>query len=187
MQRLISSTPVMALGAMLWLAAVGAAQQPEMAKPTKEHELLGQFAGEWDVTTEIVGVPGVDSMKCTGTESAKLIGGFWLVGQGQASVEGMPMTSVLTLGYNPATKKYIGTFFCSTDSTLWSYVGTMDSSGKKLTLETEGPSPLDPTKKAKYREILELKDPDHKTFTSYMLGDDGKLTKFVTMEYQRKK
>jgi hypothetical protein len=59
--------------------------------------------------------------------------------------------------------------------------------GKKLTLETEGPSPLDPDKTAKFQETLELKDKDHKVFTSFMQGDDGKWTKIVTMEYRRKK
>jgi hypothetical protein len=56
-----------------------------------------------------------------------------------------------------------------------------------LTLDTEGPSPLEPGKKAKFREVLELKAPDHKVFTSYMQGEDGKWVKFVTMDYRRKK
>jgi hypothetical protein len=100
---------------------------------------------------------------------------------------GTPVTSRLTIGYDPAKKKYIGTFLCTMDSTLWNYEGTMDATGKKLTLETEGPMPMDPSKKAKFREVLELKDADHKTFTSYIMGDDGKEVKMVEMKYERKK
>jgi hypothetical protein len=62
----------------------------------------------------------------------------------------------------------------------------MDDSGKKLTLETAGPSPLDPTKTAKYREMLDLKDQDHKVIMSFMQADKGDWTKIVTMEYRRK-
>lgn len=94
----------------------------------------------------------------------------------------MSVQSVLTIGYDPAIKKFV----CSMDSTLWKYVGSFDSTGKKLTLETEGPSPVD-GKKVKFQETLELKDKDHKVFTSLMQGEDGKWTKIVTMDYRRKK
>ena len=177
----------MLFGAVLAQAAVCHAQVPELPKPTKEHELLGQFAGEWDVVAEMIPAPGQEPFQCKGTESSKMVGGFWLVGQGESSMQGMPMSSQLTIGYDPKAKKYIGTFFCSMDSTLWKYEGTMDQSGKKLTLETEGPSMMDPSKNAKYREILELKDKDHKVFTSYLKDDKGDWVKMVTMDYKRKK
>jgi hypothetical protein len=177
----------LSVGIVLMIAATSQAQVPEMPKPTKEHALLAQFAGEWNVTAETVPAPGEAAIKCEGTESAKLMGGFWLVSQAEANMMGMPVKSLLTIGYSPASKKYTGTFVCTMDSTLWKYDGAMDEKGQKLTLETEGPSPLDATKKAKFREILELKDKDHKTFTSFMQGDDGKWQQIVTMEYRRKK
>lgn len=184
MQRLIAQYA--AAAAAVLLAGVCHAQPPEMPKPTKEHELLAQFAGEWEVTAETVPMPGQEAFKCTGTESAKMVGGFWLIGRNESSVQGMAMSSVLTIGYNPVTKKYFGTFLCSADSTLWKYVGAMDETGKKLTLETEGPLPFESGPKAKFREVLELKDKDHKTFTTYMDGGDGNWVKFVTLEYRRK-
>jgi hypothetical protein len=115
-----------------------------------------------------------------------MLGGYWYVSQGEASMMGTPVTSQLTIGYDPAAKHYVGTFVCSADSTLWKYTGQFDESGKKLTLEAEGPSVIDPAKKAKYRETLELKAPDHKVFTSYIDGADGEWTKIVTVEYKRK-
>ncbi len=187
MKRILNSGCCMAVGLALVLAAVCRAQAPEMPKPTKEHERLAQFAGEWDVTAEPAPEPGQEAIKGTGTESSKMVGGFWLVGQSEASMQGMSVTSVLTIGYDPAAKKYVGTFVCSIDSTMWKYEGTMDEAGTKLTLETEGPSCFDPSKKAKYRETLELKDKDHKVFTSFMQDDKGEWVKIVTMEYRRKK
>jgi hypothetical protein len=187
MRLIINCQNSFALCVTLWLASVCQAQVPEMPKPSKEHELLSQFAGDWEVTAETVALPNVEPLKCEGTESAKMVGGFWLVGQTEASMMGMKVNSLLTIGYNPTKKKYVGTFVCSADSTLWEYEGTMDDDGKKLTLTTEGPSPLDPSKTGQYREELELTDKDHKTFTSYMQGEDGKWVKMVTMSYTRKK
>jgi len=166
---------------------VGAQEMPEMPKPAKEHEQLAQFAGDWEMTATCHAGPGGEPMTCQGTENAKMVGGFWLMGQGTGDMMGTPMTNVLTLGYDPKTKKYVGTFVCSMDSHLWKYTGDMDDSGKKLTLATEGPTPTDPSAKAKYRETLELVDSNHKTFTSYIQGEDGRWVKFATIEYVRKK
>jgi len=185
MARIMGLGMCATIGAAL-LSAVGRAQLPEMPKPAKEHELLAQFAGEWESTAKTVPAPGQEPMVCTGMENAKMVGGFWLVGQGEGEMMGQKMASLLTIGFDPKTKKYVGTFVCSMDSTMWKYEGAMDATGKKLTLETEGPSPVD-GKLTKFREVLELVDQDHKTFTSYMVDDQGKETKFVVMEYRRKK
>ncbi len=165
----------------------GGQEMPELPKPTKEHELLAQFAGDWEVEVKAEPAPGQEPMVCKGVEDANMVGGFWLVGQGDGDMMGTKMRSILTLGYNPAKKKYVGTFLSSCDSYLWKYEGEMDPSGKKLTLHTEGPLPTDLTKTGKYKEVLEVVDKDHKTFTSYLIDENGKETKFMTMQYVRKK
>lgn len=160
-------------------------QAQEMAQPTAEHKLLAQFAGEWTTKATAVAAPGEEPLTCEGTESATMLGGFWLVCHSEGEMLGVPVASLLTIGYEPTTKKYIGTFVCSMDSTLWQYTGAMEADGKKLVLETEGASPLDPGKQAKFRETLELVDPDHKLFTSYIQGDDGEWIEFARVEYRR--
>jgi hypothetical protein len=187
MKRMFYSRNWIGAAAVLFAAAVSSAQIPEMPKPTKEHELLNQFAGEWDSIAEAAVEPGKEPITCKGTESAKIVGGFWLVSQGEGDMLGTSVKSLLTIGYDPAKKTYVGTFLCSMDSTLWNYVGSFDETGKKLTLETEGPIPFTPGKRAKFRETLELKDKDYKEFTSLMQGDDGKWTEIVKMKYSRKK
>jgi len=186
MRSLIGCGIVLVFASFASLTTASFAQAPELPKPAKEHELLKQFVGEWTVTAETVPAPGQEAMRCQGTETAKMVGGFWLVNQGESNMFGTTVNSQMTLGYDPGKKKYIGTFFCSMDSTLWKYEGTMDEAGKKLTLETTGPSPMDPTKTARYRETLELKTPNHKVFTSYMQVEGGDWVKIVTMDSHRK-
>ena len=70
------------------------------------------------------------------------------------------------------------------NSTLWSYTGSVDDTGKILTLDTEGPGP--DGKPAKFKEVITVKDKDHKEFTSSM-EKDGKWLTFVRMQYTRKK
>lgn len=157
-----------------------------MPEPVKEHKWLEQLTGEWESETECF-MPGAEGVKGKLTESAKMMGGFWLITNGTGEVMKMKMTTLLTLGYDAEKKKYVGTWVDSMTSTLWNYEGTVDESGKKLTLETEGPCPLKGGKTGKFREVVEILDKDHKVFTSSMQGDDGKWVLGMKMTSTRKK
>jgi hypothetical protein len=92
----------------------------------------------------------------------------------------------LTLGFDPESKKYVGTWIDSMGSHLWKYVGTVDSAGKILTLETEGPCPMKPGL-SKFREVTEWKGKDDRVFTSSIQGDDGKWNMMVRVTSHRSK
>jgi hypothetical protein len=69
---------------------------------------------------------------------------------------------------------------------MWQYTGSVE--GKKLTLESKGPCPLKPPGTlVNFRETLELKDKDHKVFTSSFQDDDGTWKELVTINSTRKK
>jgi hypothetical protein len=186
--RVLRSTAMSVLAAWATFAATCRAQEmPEMPAPAKEHKLLEQFAGEWTVEST-VNMPGSDEpMTCTGVEKSKLMGGFWLLAEGEGDMGGMKMTSLMTVGYDLKKKHYVGTFVCSAGDYMWEYTGKFDETGKKLILSTTGPAMMDPDATVEYEETLELVDADHKTFTSRVKGDDGKWTEIVKMEYTRKK
>ena len=173
----------------LLLATAGTlrAQAPEMPKPAKEHELLQQFVGEWEVKMEAVMGPDAKPIKCEGTEKARSLGEFWIVAEGVSTPMGQKMESVMQLGYDPATKKFIGTWIDSASGHMWKYEGSVDATGKIFTLEAEGPNMLAPGKTAKYRDVTEFKSQDERTLASSMLGEDGKWMQFMAATYKRVK
>jgi hypothetical protein len=176
-----------AVAGLVVAVAVGRAEDPMMPAPQKEHQWLKQLAGEWETEAEMVMEPGKPPLKCTGTETVRTLGGFWLVGEMKSNVMGIPVTGVMTVGYDNAKKKYVGTWVCSMEGHLWKYEGEVDSAGKVLTLNTEGPDMTKPGKMCKMKDVLEVKGPDHVVLTSHMLTEDGKWVQFMTMTKKRKK
>jgi hypothetical protein len=92
---------------------------------------------------------------------------------------------MLTLGYDARKGKYVGTWIDSMGGSLWEYEGALDATGKILTLETEGACPTTPDTLTRFREEIELKGPDRRHFTSFMLGDDGQWITAITIDYTR--
>jgi hypothetical protein len=166
-----------------------AQEVPALPKPTPEHQWLSQLVGEWESDVEAIMEPGKPPMKAKSTETTRMLGGIWMISEGKGEIPGMsaPCLSMLTLGYDPEKKKYVGTWVDSVTNYLWKYEGTTDAAGKILTLDTEGPSPAAPSKISKFRETIEIKSKDHKVFSSSILGDDGKWFTFVTVNSRRKK
>ena len=162
-----------------------------MAEPQKEHQWLQKLVGEWTSEAEMVMGPDKPTMKSQGTESVRSLGGLWTVAEGQGEMpDGTTGTMILTLGYDPQKKRYVGTWVGSMMTHLWVYDGWLDASGKVLTLEAEGPKmgPEGPAEgTAKYRDVIELKSDDYRTLTSRMLGDDGEWHHFMTAHYHRRK
>jgi hypothetical protein len=163
----------------------------EMSTPQKEHKWLEKFLGEWTSEAEMSTEPGKPAEKCRGTESVRSLGGLWIVAEGRGEMPGGGQaTMILTLGYDPERKRFVGTWIGSMMTHLWVYDGGLDASERVLTLEAEGPSMAESgsqSKSATYRDIIEFKSDDHRVLTSNMLGDDGTWRQFMTAHYRRKK
>jgi hypothetical protein len=93
----------------------------------------------------------------------------------------------MTLGFDPQKKKFVGSFIASIMTYLWTYEGELDSSGKVLTLNAEGPDMSSPDgKMGKYKDTIEFVSDDHRTLTSHMRAPDGQWVKFMEAHYRRK-
>lgn len=158
------------------------------AEPQKEHQWLQKLVGEWTMESEASMGPDQPPMKWKGSEMVRSLGGLWTLGDGKGEMpDGSPATMIMTLGYDPQKKRYVGTWIGSMMTHLWIYDGELDASGNVLSLAADGPSFTDPTKMAKYKDVIEFKNDDHRILTSHLLGDDGKWTQFSTAHYRRKK
>jgi hypothetical protein len=178
-------------GLVFSLAVVaGRAQAQEnfaMPAPQKEHEWLNQLGGEWETAGEMHMAPDAEPIKSTGTDTARMLGGFWLVSDVKGDVMGTSVEARLTLGYDTKKKKYIGTWIDSMTNYMWHYEGSVDDTGKVLTLNTEGPGFQGGDKLTKFKEVIEIKNKDERTFTSSYQNEDGKWTKLMSVKYRRKK
>jgi hypothetical protein len=177
-------TSLVCLLALLASAAFSA-DAPEFPKPTEQHEWLQQLVGEWTTAGECEMEPG-NKITSKGAEKVRSLGGFWIIGEGEAEVLGMKMQTQMTLGYDPKKEKFVGTFIDNITGTFWLYEGELDSAGKKLTLSAEGPRPDAPDTTAKFRDVIEIKDKNHRTLTSF-IEQDGKWVQMMTAEYTRTK
>ncbi len=164
-----------------------AQEQPDMPQPAQKNQWLQKFVGEWDTTSEGTMGPGQPPVKCQGTISSRMLGGFWLVNEMKAEVFGSPMTGIQTIGYNSQKKSYVGTWVDSMTDHIWQYEGDVDASGKKLVLEAEGPNFMAEGKLTKFRDAYEFQSDDLIIATSSMLGEDGKWITFMIGQSTRKK
>jgi uncharacterized protein DUF1579 len=158
------------------------------AEPQKEHQWLQKLVGEWTFEGECIMGPDQPPVKHTGSETVRSIGGLWTLGEGTgAGPEGGQMTSIMTLGYDPQTRRFVGTFIASMMTHMWIYNGTLDATGKVLTLDTEGPDFSGGPNMVKYQDIIEFVNDDLRTLKSRLLGADGKWNHFMTANYRRHK
>jgi hypothetical protein len=158
------------------------------AEPQKEHQWLHNLVGEWTYETDEPTQPGQPTAKASGTESVRSLGGLWVLAESKGDMPGAgPAVSLMTLGYHPEKKRFVGTWIGSMMTYMWVYDGELDSAGRVLTLNAEGPSMSGGGKNAQYQDVIELKSNDHRTLTARTLGEDGKWQQFMTVEYRRKK
>jgi hypothetical protein len=155
-------------------------------EPQSEHQWLQKFVGEWTYETEASMGPDTPTEKCTGAETARSLGGLWIVGEGTGEMPGGGAAStVVTVGYNPQTKRFVGTWVGSMMTHLWVYDGWIE--GNSLVLESEGPDFVTEGKTAKYRDVTTFEGDDHRSMTSYAQTEDGEWKAFMTVHYQRRK
>jgi uncharacterized protein DUF1579 len=145
-------------------AAPPAGGEMPAAKPGPEHEALKKMAGTWDATVEMLH-PGATPEK--GTETNKLLGdGLWVVSDFKSMMGQQPFEGHGVWGYDPAKKKYVGTWVDSMTSALTTSEGTYDPATKTETswMDTVGHD----GKPTKMKATTEWKDDDTRVFTMYM-------------------
>jgi hypothetical protein len=158
----------------------------QMPEPQKEHHWLHKLVGDWTFEGECSMGPDQPPMKNSGKENVRSLDGFWTIGEGTGAMsDGGTMHSIMTLGYDPQSKQFVGSFVAGCMTHFWRYIGTLDSSEKVLTLDTEGPSFAGDGSMAKYQDIIEFESDDKRTLSSRYMGPDGNWIPFMKAHYTR--
>ncbi len=158
------------------------------AKPVKEHKWLDKLLGNWTYEGEAIMGPDKPTLKSSGSETIRSLGGLWIIAEGVGKMpDGEEGKTFMTLGYNPKTKRFPGSWIGSMMTHMWVYDGEMDKSEKILTLNTEGPSFTDPSKSAKFQDIIEIVSEDERILRSQFQTETGDWVQFMSTIYKRKK
>ena len=152
-----------------------------------QHQWLTRLVGEWRYESECPDPSGAAPQKMTGTETIRMLGGIWMLGETRGEMPGgAPMTALITLGFDPDKGRFVGTWIGSMMTELWNYHnGWLDDAQKVLTLEAEGPSFDGGGKRAQYRDIVEIVDANHRVLSGNLRGEDGQWTCFMKSHYTR--
>lgn len=164
------------------LVAVPAlAQMPAPPTPGPEHEMLRKDVGVWDATVEML-TPGAPPAVSKGTETVSMLGAFWQIADFKAEMFGQPFEGRGTTGYDPARKKFVGTWVDSISTGISTVEATYDPAKKTMTGTMEGPDPTGAVTKTK--ETTVWTDADTRVFTMY--APDG-ATPIMRISYKRRK
>ena len=157
------------------------------AEPQKQHRWLQRFVGEWTYESEVPAQGGEPAHKVTGIERVRAIGDLWVVGESNGEVPGAGhATSIITLGYDPDRKRFLGSWIGSMMTHMWIYDGELDAAERVLTLTSQGPSMSGDGTMSTYQDVVEFKNDDHRVLTARVRNADGMWQEFMTMDFHRK-
>ncbi|MEO7995383.1 MAG: DUF1579 domain-containing protein [bacterium] len=152
----------------------------EIPPPTDQHKWLQQLVGHWTFEG------GAGEFKSAGTEAVRALGELWIIAEGEAAEPDGPAGLMrMTVGFDPAKDKFVGSWVGSMMHNQWVYEGELDATGKILTLNSTGQSWEDETQTANYADVIELVDADHRILHGTMQKADGEWVEFCTTRYTR--
>jgi hypothetical protein len=156
---------------------------PMIEQPTDGHRWLERLLGEWTYEGQ-AGEQG----NSNGRERVRTLDGLWYILEATGEpAGGGPEKSIMTLGFDPQTGRYTGTWIGSMMSKLWIYDGELDPSGRVLSLFSEGPSMDGSGATAKYKDVIEMVSDDHRTLKGHIETADGGWECITTTHYHRVK
>jgi hypothetical protein len=156
---------------------------------TPDHHWLRRFLGEWTYESSCEMGPGQPPMRASGRERVRMLGDLWVVGESEGEMPGGPdgapatMTAIITLGFDPAKGRYVGTWVGSPMASMFVYEGQRE--GDRLPLDTVGPSFEDHAKLAHYQDVVTFVNDHTRTLESRLRGNDGAWTTFMRATYTR--
>ena len=156
----------------------------QFPSPSEEHKIVMRDVGEWEITGSMLMEQGNQTFK--GEEKVTAVGGFWTVSHYSSDFMG-GLKGSSTMGYDPQTKKFVGTWVDSFMPAPTHMKGSYDEKTKTMTYETVGTG-MD-GKPMPGKIVIKYIDDNSHTFTMMHkdpTGQTDKLVKTMEMKYTRK-
>ena len=117
-------------------------QEDEMVlpQPAPEMDIFKAEVGTWDVKIKSWAEPGEPALS-EGTETNRMLGGFWLVSDFQGTMMGLEFEGHGVYGFDAEKKQYTGTWMDSLGPQKMDMVGEYVAATKTLTMEGVAPGP----------------------------------------------
>lgn len=161
-------------------------EDPPMPKPDAHHLAMKAAEGTWDAVVKIHMGPGKPPVESKGVEVNKVVaGGFWLQSEFTSEMMGQPFEGRGLFGYDPMTKRHVGTWVDSMSTMQSISSGTCKDGCKEIVSTFKGLGP--DNKMTTYREVSVQTDADHRSMTMFMKGKDGKFHQNMEITYTRRK
>jgi hypothetical protein len=176
-----------ALGAAFFAGQAAAQQAMPMPKPGPEHTVLKQDEGTWDAVVEMFMGPGAPPVISKGVETNVVgCGGLCLISDFKGEMApGQAFHGHGTAAWDPAKKKYVGSWTDSMSSGISMSEATYDTAARTMTGYMEGPDASG--KMARMKSVVEYKGANSRVFTMYMPGADGNEVPGMRITYTKKK
>ena len=117
------------------------AQEMEMPKPAPEMGIFKQDAGEWECKIKAWEGPGTEAKITEGSETNRMLGGFWLITDFKGKMMGMDFQGHGTYGFDAEKKKYVGSWMDSLSPNVMHMEGSYNKESKTLTMVGDAPGP----------------------------------------------
>ncbi|MEZ6040943.1 MAG: DUF1579 domain-containing protein [Planctomycetaceae bacterium] len=158
--------------------------QDAAPEPTSQHKLLAKEVGEWTGEMKMYMAPDAPPVTAPVVEKNTLMSnGLWLISE----FESGPFQGHGVFGYDPAKKKFVGTWVDNQTMSLGLMEGTHDEKTGELIYLSQAMNPatgkMEPTK-----TVGKFIDENSKHFTMYMKSSSGDgWNKWMEISYKRSK
>ena len=172
------------LNLVISICLVSNVNAQQMPTASKEHKVLMRDVGEWNIAGKIMMQDGFQDFK--GEEKVVAIGQFWTVSHYSSDIFG-GLKGSSTMGFDPSTKKFVGTWVDSFQPAVTHMSGTYDEKTKTMSYDTSGIG-MD-GKPMPGKIVIKYKDENSHTFTMMQkdpTGQTEKMVKIMEMIYTRK-
>lgn len=166
----------------LTIVLVSITADAQAPAPTDHHKQLQTLVGEW-VGTIKSHAPGMPSEPMAASETVEAFGPFWIQSRFKCDFMGMTYEGMGGVGYDPATKKYKGTWMDTMAPHLSIMEGTKDPKTGVLTMNWKSP---DPATGKMVSNRSEMKHEGDSYVTEFFVEKDGKWLKNMTIDMKRK-